>query len=70
LWRQILRFGHGQTLAHSPLNTHQPNAKLVLNQFPHGSNPPIAQVVDIIRTATTIFQFHQRADYIDDIVLT
>ena len=66
---QVFGFRHGKTLFHRPLHADQSDAELVFHQFTDRADPPVTQVIDIVGSTITVFQLHQGAHDVNDVLL-
>jgi hypothetical protein len=58
---QIVRLGLRQALLHRALDAHQARPELILGQFAHRANAPIAEVIDIIDFTASVAQFDEES---------
>ena len=66
---QVVGLGLGQALLDGTLDAHQAGTELVLGQFADRTDATVAQVIDVVDFATTVAQFDQDADDVDDVVV-
>jgi hypothetical protein len=60
--------GKGQPLLDGALHAHKAHPELVLEEFAHGADPPVAEMVDIISRSAGILQLEELAHDLDDIL--
>ena len=54
-----VRILNGHPFTNDPFHPGKPDPELVLQQFTHGTNPPVTQVVDIIGVADSFLQVEE-----------
>ena len=65
LWIRVDR----HALFDQPCHPGQSNRELVGDEFAHGADTPISEMVDIVRRATPLAQFHEVAEDLDKVFL-
>ncbi len=55
-------------LLDGPLHAHKPDAEMILDELPDGSDAPIAQMIDVIDRSIAVFQLHEVANHFQDIL--
>ena len=65
-----INFLHAHAFLDRPLHTNQTDAVLILQEFAHSSDPPVAQMINIIHSSLGILEFHQSRSGDQDIFLS